>query len=147
MSNLSTLYEIDFCSWASKNATLLEEKKFTELDVEHLIEEIKSMGASEKRTLESRLIELMQHLLKWQFQPERRGNSWEVSVNKQRIGIEKILHDNPSLKHNLAERVLKCYRYARRYAAVETPCSLKTFPESFPYSLEQLADFSFMGNV
>ena len=147
MSNLSTLYEIDFCSWASKNATLLEEKKFTELDVEHLIEEIKSMGASEKRTLESRLIELMQHLLKWQFQPERRGNSWEVSVNKQRIGIEKILHDNPSLKHNLAERVLKCYSYARRYASVEIQYPLKIFPESCPYSLDQLADFGFMGNV
>ncbi|MDQ7090602.1 MAG: DUF29 domain-containing protein [Methylococcales bacterium] len=91
MSHLSTLYETDFCSWASKNAMLLKEKKFTELDVEHVIEEIESMGASEKRALESRFIELMQHLLKWQFQPKRRGSSWEISINKQRIGIEKSI--------------------------------------------------------
>ncbi len=147
MSHLKALYGTDFCSWVSKNVTFLKEKKFTELDIEHLIEEIESMGASEKRALESRFIELMQHLLKWQIQPERRGSSWEISISKQRIGIEKVLQDNPSLKYNLEARILRCYSYSRRYAAVETQLPLKIFPESCPYSLEQLADFSFMGNV
>ena len=69
----------------------------------------------------------MQHLLKWEFQPERRGSSWEISINKQRVGIEKVLQDNLSLKYNLDERITGCYKYARRYAAIETNLPLKIF--------------------
>ncbi len=144
MTNLSLLHESDFCLWATKSAELIKAGKFNELDIEHLIEEVESMGASEKRALESRLIELMQHLLKWQFQPERRSSSWEISINKQRVGIEKILQDNPSLKYNLNQRTIDCYKYARRYAAIETKMPLKKFPEECIYSSEQLEDFDFM---
>jgi len=146
MTNLSSLHESDFCLWATKSAELIKAGKFNELDIEHLVEEVESMGASEKRALESRLIELMQQLLKWQFQPKKRGSSWEISINKQRLGIEKILQDNPSLKHNLNERVIKCYKYARRYAAIETKLPLKKFPVECIYSLEQLEDFNFISN-
>ncbi|MDQ7090601.1 MAG: DUF29 family protein [Methylococcales bacterium] len=61
--------------------------------------------------------------------------------------MKKVLQDNPSLKYNLEARILKCYGYSRRYTAVETQLPLKKFPESCPYSLEQLADFGFMGNI
>ena len=147
MTNLSLLHDSDFYLWATKSAELIKAGKFNELDIEHLVEEVESMGASEKRALESRLIELMQHLLKWQFQPERRGSNWEISINKQRVGIEKILHDNPSLKYNLNERIIHCYNYARRYAAIETKLPLKKFPEECIYSLEQLEDFNFISNA
>ena len=146
MNTLNTLYESDFCLWATKSAELIKAGKFSELDIEHLIEEVESMGASEKRALESRLIELMQHLLKWEFQPKRRGSSWEISINKQRVGIEKILQDNPSLKYNLDERISDCYKYARRYAAIETKLPLKKFPEECIYTVEQLENFEFMPN-
>ncbi len=144
MTTLSLLHESDFCLWATKSAELIKAGKFKELDIEHLVEEVESMGASEKRALESRLIELMQHLLKWQFQPEKRESSWEISINKQRVGIEKILQDNPSLKYNLNERIIDCYQYARRYAAIETKLPLKKFPEECLYSLEQLENFDFI---
>jgi len=144
MNQLTALYESDFYSWALQNAELIKLGRFEELDTEHLVEEIENMGASEKRALESRLIELMQHLLKWQHQAERRGASWQVSIQKQRVGIEAILEDNPSLKHQLEGRIAKCYRHAKRYAAIETGLPLTVFPENCPYSLEELADFEFM---
>jgi hypothetical protein len=144
MNALSALYDSDFYAWAEQNAQLMKSGRFDELDTEHLIEEIESMGASEKRALESRLIELMLHLLKWQFQARRQGSSWEISINKQRLAIERILRNNPSLNYQLYERVIDCYSYARRAAAIETKLPLATFPENCPYTLEQLADFEFM---
>lgn len=146
MSGLATLYETDFHAWALEIAQLIKTKQFDKIDVEHLAEEVESMGASERNALESRLIELMQHLLKWQFQPERKGRSWEVSIAKQRIGIDKILKDNPSLKYQYQQRVDDCYVYARRYAATETRLPISSFPESCPYSVEQLFDFEFLPN-
>lgn len=144
MSSLATLYETDFYAWALEMAQLIKATQFEKLDIEHLAEEIESMGASERNALESRLIELMLHLLKWQFQPAERGRSWEVSIAKQRIGIDKVLKQNPSLKHQYQQRVDECYVYAKRYAAAETKRPVSSFPESCPYSVEQLFDFEFL---
>ncbi|MFZ2726813.1 MAG: DUF29 domain-containing protein [Methylococcaceae bacterium] len=144
MNALSALYDSDFYAWAEQNAQLMKSGRFDELDTEHLIKEVESMGASEKRALESCLIELIQHLLKWQFQKQRRGASWQISIHKQRVSIESILDDNPSLKYQFDARVAKCYVHAKRYAAIETKLPLSTFPENCPYTLEQLADFEFM---
>jgi hypothetical protein len=144
MSSLATLYETDFYAWTLEMAQLIKAKQFDRIDVEHLSEEVESMGASERNALESRLIELMLHLLKWQFQPERKGRSWEVSIAKQRIGIDKVLKDNPSLKYQYQQRIDDCYVYARRYAAIETKLPISSFPETSPYSVEQLFDFEFL---
>ncbi|MEY4768848.1 MAG: hypothetical protein RL637_1487 [Pseudomonadota bacterium] len=137
-------YQTDFYSWTQQQAALLKARKFDELDFDNLIDEIESMGASERKELDSCLIELLLHLLKWQYQPKRKGSSWEVSIAKQRDGIEKILRDNPSLKYQLDKRVADCYGYARRYAAIETQLPKSRFPEECPYSLEQLFNESFM---
>ena len=87
-------YQTDFYNWTQQQAALLKARKFDELDFDNLIEEIESMGASERKELDSRLIELLLHLLKWQYQPKRKGSSWEVSIAKQRDGIEKVLLKN-----------------------------------------------------
>jgi len=137
-------YQTDFYSWTQQQAALLKARQFNELDFDNLIEEIESMGASERKELDSRLIELLLHLLKWQYQPKRKGSSWEVSIAKQRDGIEKVLCDNPSLKYQLDKRVADCYVYARRYAAIETQLPKARFPEECPYSLAQLFDVDFM---
>jgi hypothetical protein len=139
-----TTYQTDFYSWTQQQAGLLKARKFDQIDFEHLIEEIESMGASERKELDSRLIELMLHLLKWQFQPERKSRSWEVSIAKQRVGIRKVLRDNPSLKYQLEQRVIDCYPDAKSYAAIETKLSKSRFPEECPYSLEQLFNENFM---
>jgi len=137
-------YQTDFYSWTQQQAALLKARQFNELDFDNLIEEIESMGASERKELDSRLIELLLHLLKWQYQPKRKGSSWEVSIAKQRVGIRKVLRDSPSLKYQLEQRVIDCYPDAQSYAAIETKLSKSRFPEECPYSLEQLFNDNFM---
>jgi hypothetical protein len=146
MSSLAMLYENDFYAWALEIAQLIKDKQFDKIDVEHLAEEVESMGAVTRNALESHLIELMLHLLKWQFQPKRKGSSWQKSIGKQRIGIDKVLKQNPSLKYQYQQRIDECYVYAKRYAAVETKLPISTFPETCPYSVEQLFDFEFLPN-
>jgi len=90
-------YEADFQAWVMSNARLLREGKLTELDAEHIAEELESMGASERRELLYRLQVLLLHLLKYQYQPERRGKSWLLTINHQRTAIERLLEQSPSL--------------------------------------------------
>ncbi len=142
--NTAALYKSDFYAWTQYNAELLQKKRFSELDLQNLIEEVKDMGASEKRALESRLIELLMHLLKWQFQPERQGNSWLHSINKQRINIKRLLKNNPRLTYQLKERVDELYPDAREYACYETRMALEIFPALCPYTLEQILEGHFL---
>lgn len=83
---MSSLYHTDFHAWANQQATLLREGRLQAADIEHIAEEIESMGRSEKRELFSRLVILMMHLLKWQYQPMRRGHSWQATIKIQQIG-------------------------------------------------------------
>jgi len=134
---MSSTYDTDFHAWATENAALIRQGRVSEVDFEHIAEELESMGGSERQALSSRLTELLMHLLKWKYQPERRGSSWVTSINKQRIGIDALLEESPSLKHQLPERLRKAYPKARRYAAVETRLPLATFPEDCPFSIEE----------
>lgn len=147
MTTSQSLYDRDFYAWALQNAALFKAKRFDELDFENLVEEIESMGKSEGRELDSRLKELLMHLLKWHYQPERRGRSWKVSINRQRIEIDKVLDNSPSLKHELESRFQESYKYARRLAAAETSLPLKVFPEQCPYSLQDALDAEFLPNT
>lgn len=139
----ANLYETDFYAWANEQAALLRAGKLTAADIEHIAEEIESMGRSEKRELVSRLEVLLLHLLKWQFQPERRGTSWEVSISNSRDQLTDHLDDNPSLKAKLPEAVETAYRRARRDARAETGLSQSTFPATCPWAFEQMMDEGF----
>lgn len=141
MSN--TLYEQDFYAWANEQARLLRAGRLTDADIEHIAEEIESMGKTEKRELVSRLEVLLLHLLKWQFQPDRRGASWEVSITDNREKLEEHLTDNPSLRPQSGAAVDAAYRRARRHAALETELPVATFPAACPWSFEQLMDPDF----
>jgi len=83
------------------------------------------------------------HLLKWQYQPGRRGSSWRRSITDSRVQIELKLQDNPSLRPRLAEFSGDIYPLAKRHAASETRLALRTFPEMCAWSIEQLLDFEF----
>lgn len=135
-----TTYETDFYSWTQEQAELLRQGRFADIDLENLIEEIETLGRSEYRAFTSALQRLTQHLLKWQYQPEKRSRSWRVTIAHQRIEIEKLLTENPSFKAKLAEAIAFGYRYGRKSACVETTFALKHFPEACPYSWEQLID-------
>src|SRR3977135_2624419 len=100
-SKNATLYDTDFYAWANEQAALLRAGRLAEADIENIAEEIETMGRSEKRELVSRMSVLLLHLLKWQFQPARRGNSWRLSIENTRYQLEEHLDDNPSLKSQL----------------------------------------------
>ena len=96
-------YETDVAAWANQQAWLIRNRKFELLDIEHLAEEIEDVSKSEQRELASRMAVLIAHLLKWQFQPERSGKSWELTIRNQRKAIERHLKQVPSLKPNLKD--------------------------------------------
>ena len=138
-----SLYDRDFYLWIQATAQQLKEGQFNEIDIPNLIEEIESMGRSEKRELKSRLIVLLMHLLKWQYQPEKRSESWRSTISEQRICIEGLLEDSPSLKPLISEVFDDCYQKARLKAADETGIKLNFFPKESPFTLEETLKVSF----
>ena len=142
MSN--SLYEQDFYAWANEQARLLRAGKLSEADIEHIAEEIESMGRSEKRELVNSLIVLLQHMLKWQFQSGRRGSSWEATIAVQRHALERHLDDNPSLRSALPVALEQAYRDAVLEAAGETGLPRATFPVACPWTFEQIMTEDFL---
>jgi hypothetical protein len=102
------------------------------------------MGKRERRELESRLEILLQHLLKWQIQPERRGTSWLGTIELQRLEITKLLEEMPSLKNLLASRLGQSYKGGVLRASIETGLPKSTFPKLCPYTLDQILDPEFL---
>ncbi|MBB2170449.1 DUF29 domain-containing protein [Gluconacetobacter aggeris] len=139
----SILYDHDFYAWTNEQAGLLRAGKLSEADLEHIAEEIESMGKSEKRELISRLTVLLLHLLKWEFQPMRRGASWRLSIANTRDALTDHLADNPSLRSVLEASAETAYRRARRDAALETGLSENTFPSTCPWLFSQMMDENF----
>jgi len=139
----AALYETDFYGWIQQQAASLRAGKLAELDVANLIEEIESMGKREKRELESRLEVLLMHLLKWCYQPECRGSSWEASILEQRKRIDRHLKENPSLKSLVPQTYKGTYDYAVLEAVKETGMAKTAFPTLCPWTFEQTTDPNF----
>ncbi len=135
-----SLYETDFAEWINVTVQNLRERRFAELDLNNLIEEIESLGKRDKRELQSRLIVLLLHLLKYTYQPEKRSNSWIATIAEQRRQIFLILQDSPSLKNYLAHSFENCYTIARKDAVRETQLAIETFPEICSFTLEKVLD-------
>jgi hypothetical protein len=120
--NLSILYSQDYYLWLETSASLLKQGKFSDLDVFNLVEEIEDMGRSEKRSIYSNLKILLLHLLKYQYQPEKRSNSWKYSIVEHRQTIKKAFQDSPSLKRYYQEIFDECYvGYGTNTAYAATP--------------------------
>jgi len=130
-------YSADFDTWTHQTAQLLREKRWAEIDTEHLIKEVEDLGKRDRRAVVSQLIRLLLHLLKWQYQPQRRSDSWLDSITDARIQIELAFEDSPSLRNYLAEQVDTSYQRARRQAMKQTKMDNTTFPETCPYRLTQ----------
>jgi hypothetical protein len=133
-----SLYNQDFYQWTQEQAALLRAGALSRLDVENLVEEIESMGKSQKKELVSRLAVLIMHLLKWDYQSERRSKSWLKTIATQRTEIDFILFDNPSMKHDLPETIDRAYKAAVKRAVAETGKKIDVFPEACPYTIDQI---------
>ncbi len=133
-----SLYERDYYLWLENTVKLLQEGKLHELDRENLIEEIGDMGKREKRSIYSNLKILLMHLLKYCYQPEKRSNSWQFTIEEHRQRIKEALEDSPSLKIYLQNGFNKAYQDARKLATKETGLDINLFPEDCPFSQEDV---------
>jgi len=140
---MTTHYDSDFYGWTQEQADLLRSGNLNQLDTQNLLEEIESMGRSERRELESRLEVLLAHLLKWKYQAGRRGRSWTLTIIGQRQKVSRCLKESPSLKHKLNESLAGAYSDAVIAAERETQLSRGVFPDTCPWSFEQVMDNEF----
>lgn len=137
-ANKELEYEKDFYKWTRNQARFLKKQEFSNLDIENLIEEIESLGRSERRTLESYLEIMLMHMLKVKYQPKKHSKSWDLSIKNSRQKFKKVLKQNPSLKPKLPEILKDSYVSARLDAALETQLDEKIFPESCPWTLDEI---------
>jgi hypothetical protein len=136
-SKNATLYDSDFHAWAHEQASLLRAGRLSEADIENIAEEIESMGRSEKRELVNRLTVLLSHLLKWRYQPGLRSRSWTLTIEQQRLRLDKHLAENPSLKSRLDEAMADAFQDARIDAERETRLPRSVFPSSCPFTFDE----------
>ena len=136
-------YDQDFFAWSEEQAQLLKTKSRAGLDWDNLAEEIESLGRSQRSEIRNRLIILLQHLLKWEYQPGKRKLGWKASILEARNRLNEEISESPSLR-GYPETVLdKQYRVARLKAAGETERPVDSFPEECPYSVGEVLDESF----
>lgn len=134
------LYDRDFVIWAHEQASLLKQGRFEELDLANLIDEVDDLGNRHRDALESNLIVLLTHLLKWQYRPEHRSSSWKGSIVEHRRRVNKALIKYPSLKLHLEAVFAECYRDAVEQAGAETDLPPAVFPIECPYIVTQVLD-------
>jgi hypothetical protein len=139
-----SLYDRDFFAWSQEQGRLLKARSAAGLDWNNLAEEIEGLGRSDRREIRSRMGIILQHLLKWQFQPAARSGSWAASLLEQRSRLEELLEESPSLKSYPAEIIDKEYPLARQSAAGDTALPIETFPSECPYSVQEVLDPSFL---
>lgn len=138
-----TLYDTDFVQWLDCTAQLLKERRFDELELEKLVEEIESLNRNEKREIENSLEILLTHLLKWHYQPGHRSRIWQATIQEQRQQLAKRLKDSPSLKNYVQNKLKVSYGIARQRADAETIIFLQSFPERCPYSIDDILNPAF----
>jgi hypothetical protein len=143
MNDLSDLYQTDYHAWVLKTAELLRQGQFEQLNIEALAEELESLGKKECKEIANCFVILLAHLLKWQFQPMHRSNSWRGSIIEQRKQILRQLKFSPSVKPHIPEAILDAYPDAVEIAIDETGLPETVFPVICPYTEEQMLDKTF----
>lgn len=137
------LHDVDFYAWTQRQVDLLKAGNWSEIDLESLIDEVESMGASERRELINRLAVLLGHLLKWHHQPSFRGRSWELTLKEQRRQLQRLLSDSPSLRARISDFIGDAYGDAILLAAKETGFDESAFPNECPYAQSDILNLEF----
>ena len=133
-------YERDFYAWTAEQAGALRRVKPDHVDWENLAEEVESLGRSDKRAIGSDLKIVLEHLIKWKFQPEKRSDSWSDSIEERRDRIARIIEDSPSLAATPGEVLAREYRKARRKALRDTKLAPARIPAACPFKVEEVLD-------
>jgi len=135
------LYDEDFVEWTKSAAEALREGRLDQADLALVAMEIEDMGKRDQRSAENNMRVLLQHLLKWRFQSERRSSSWKRSIIEHRRRLELLFRDSPSLRGTVNGEMEGIYRKAVRDARLET--GLASFPERCPWSVNEILDSEF----
>lgn len=142
--NYSILYETDFLAWINQTVQNLENRQLNQIDYDNLIEELKSMGRSEKHAVFSSLKVVLMHLLKYAYQPQMRSNSWRYTIIEHRNRLKRKFKDSPSLKRYTEQIFTECYEDARLEAATETGLGLEVFPINSPFTLSEALNLDYL---
>jgi len=143
--NLKLLYESDYDLWLTEIVQLLKNRDLEKLDYENLIEELETLGRSEKNAVKSLLLQIIVHLMLyefWQSEKERNANHWAAEIITFRVQLEDKLTTN--LKNYLADELPKIYQNA--LLIVQKKTQLNSLPKNCPYSLEKLLDKQWFPN-
>lgn len=137
---MTSLYEKDFCEWSLAQASHLRNNEIDMLDFENLIEEIESLGRSDRSSLRSFLTRLIIHLLKMKYAIHQKGNSfsWDSSILDSRRRIKYLLKDSPSLKNFMKNIYHECYEDAIEGASLETSIRIEVFSKECPWTIEEI---------
>jgi Domain of unknown function DUF29 len=141
------LYETDFYTWTQAQVEALQSRQWDHVDLEHLIEEVRDLGSEQEHAVESQLARLLQHLLKWSYQPTHQSPSWRRSIIDARQQIARRLRRNKGLRSRVATFMPDAYRDARRKAEIDTGLPLATFPEECPWPLKDVLNEGFLPPV
>jgi hypothetical protein len=136
------LYERDFHAWTFEQARKIRSGE--PIDIENVAEELEDLGRSQQQQLRNRMAVLLTHLLKWEFQPDKRSASWKATIEEQRRRINRLIGEMPSLRAYLPEAIVDAYETAVTFAAAETMMVPEDLPSECPYTLEQIMNAPFL---
>lgn len=140
---MGTRYEQDVVAWASEQAALLRAGNLSAIDIQHIAEEIEDVGKSEQRELASRLTVLLAHLLKWQFQPDRRSKSWSRTIAVQRKDVAYALAEAPSLRTKFNDAAWLDLVWGKAVVLASNETGLDTFPDTCPWQISDVLSAEF----
>jgi hypothetical protein len=138
----SELYEQDLYAWSELQADLLRRRRFSELDLEHVVEEIEDVGGSLYREVRSRVRTIMEHLLKLEHSAATDPRAdWERTVRAQRADLAEDL--TPSVRGRIERCLARFYEAARTEAAAalrahDEHAAAEALPTTSPYTLDQI---------
>ncbi len=135
--SLESLYEQDEIAWLDAMSELIRLGRFDEIDYPNLAEYLTDMAARDRREVRSRLVILLMHLLKWEYQPDKRSQSWRTTVLNQRQELV-VLASRGALRVHATEVLSDAYNDAAELAASETKQRRDAFPVECPYSFDQI---------
>ena len=137
LASLPSLYHEDETAWLEAMARLVAERRLAEMDFDHLGEYLSDMARRDRREVYSRLVVLLTHLLKWEYQPEKRSGSGRGTILEQRRKLRLLLESGVLRSHAIASLAVT-YQEAREQAAAETGLPLETFPIQWERSIDEL---------
>lgn len=135
---MKTSYETDVVVWANEQAAFIRAGRFDLLDLEHIAEEIEDVGKSEQRELANRMAVLLAHLLKWQYQPNRQGNSWARTIKEQRKGVLKRIKETPSLATKMSDDEWLDGVWSDAVAQAASETGIDTLPEACHWGMADI---------